>query len=108
MFGDEKNVKDTDLSPTPLLAKERGEGVRWMSYTKTNKLITALYIVTDIMDKDEPFRNKLRTLGTGILSDMYVYPASACGKISELMSFLDIASVVNIISEMNCNILRKE
>jgi hypothetical protein len=29
-------------------------------------------------------------------------------KIAEIMSFLDIASAVNIISEMNCNILRKE
>jgi hypothetical protein len=29
-------------------------------------------------------------------------------KIAEIMSFLSIASTVNIISEMNCNILRKE
>ena len=29
-------------------------------------------------------------------------------KIAEIMSFLDIASAVNIISEMNYNILRKE
>jgi hypothetical protein len=29
-------------------------------------------------------------------------------KISEILSFLDIASAINIISEMNCNILRKE
>ncbi len=79
-----------------------------MSYTKTNKLITALYMVTDIIDKDEPLRNKLRTLGVQTISDINYTPALACGRISEIMSFLDIASAMNIISLMNCNILRKE
>jgi len=79
-----------------------------ISYTKTNKLITALYMVTDIMDKDEPLRNKLRTLGTQIISDMHSTPTNACGKVHQIMSFLDIASAINIISEMNTNILRKE
>jgi DNA-binding HxlR family transcriptional regulator len=69
-------------------------------------------MVTDIIDKDEPLRNKLRTLGVEILSDITSSPretiGSICGKISKIMSFLDIASTINIISEMNCNILRKE
>ncbi len=79
-----------------------------ISYTKTNKLITALYMVTDIIDKDEPLRNKLRTLGTEIISDMYYGPINACTKIDQIMSFLDLSSTLNIISEMNCNILKKE
>jgi hypothetical protein len=79
-----------------------------MSYTKTNKLITALYMVTDIIDKDEPIRHKLRTLGSGIISDIHSSPVSACNKIYEILSFLEIAFAINIISEMNCNILRKE
>jgi hypothetical protein len=71
-------------------------------------------MVTDIIDKDEPLRIKLRTLGTGIISDInsshstHARLSDACDKISETLSFLDIASTVNIISEMNCNILRKE
>lgn len=112
MFREEKNlkdsqkdsIKDTQNTPAPYQAVGFGLG----SYTKTNRLITALYMVTDIIDKDEPLRNKLRTLGTGIISDMYSSTSDACGKISEIMSFLDIAFAVNIISEMNCNILRKE
>ena len=87
-----------------------------MQYTKTDKLITALYMVTDIIDKDEPLRNKLRTLGTGIISDTYLIQSNHIGhtaslmrgKISEIISFLGIASAINIISEMNCNILKKE
>jgi hypothetical protein len=120
MFGEEKNLKDTVSSPSPLQGEGRGEvslsqGLV-LSYTKTDKLITALYMVTDIIDKDEPLRNKLRTLGAGIISDMHLVQQNNAeqamsfiqDKISELMSFLDIASAVSIISEMNCNILRKE
>jgi hypothetical protein len=115
MFGDKKNlkdsqesVKDTSSMPAPYQAGGFGAG----SYTKTQKLIIALYMVTDIVDKDEPLRNKLRTLGTGIISDTHSHDTLArtvlASRISEIMSFLDIASAMNIISEMNCNILRKE
>ena len=38
-----------------------------LSYTKTHKLVTALYMVTDIIDKEEPIRNKLRILGVEII-----------------------------------------
>jgi hypothetical protein len=79
-----------------------------LSYTKADKLITALYMVTDIIDKEEPLRNKLRTLGVSILSDIKIFPLSACPKIGEVLSFLDIARALNIISPMNCDILRKE
>jgi hypothetical protein len=108
MFGEEKNLKDTN-SPLPNLPLSKGEELGGgLSYKKTQKLITALYMVTDIIDRDEPLRNKLRTLGTGIISDMYSAPLDAYTKIAEIMSFLDIAYTLNIISEMNCNILRKE
>jgi DNA-binding HxlR family transcriptional regulator len=104
MFRDENNLKDHSNNPG-LVLKDSPLSI---SYTKTDKLITALYMVTDIIDKDEPLRNKLRTLGTGIISDINTAPANACLKISEIMSFLGIASTINIISEMNCGILRKE
>lgn len=108
MFREEKNVKDikSPLSDIPF-NKEEGQG--WsLSYTKTNKLIAALYMVTDIIDKNEPLRNKLRTLGIGIIEDINFTPWNIRSKISELMSFLDIAYGINIISSMNCNILRRE
>ncbi len=79
-----------------------------VSYIKTNKLITALYMVTDIIDKDEPLRNKLRTLGAEIISDIHSIPANAYSRITQIISFLDIAAAINIVSEMNSNILRKE
>jgi len=118
MLTGDKNLKDPEGKLTASYeAGSQNMSITVFSYTKTNKLITALYMVTDIIDKGEPLRNKLRTLGAGIISDMYliqqnhaghIASSDACSKISEIMSFLDIASAINIISEMNCNILRKE
>ncbi len=91
-----------------------GQQVSLTSYAKTNKLITALYMVTDIMDKEEPLRNKLRTLGVEILSDPERKPSASYGagmsitRIEHVISFLDIASAMNMISEMNSSILKKE
>ena len=84
------------------------------SYTKTTKLVSALYMVTDIMDKEEPLRNKLRNLGSNIISDIHSFDKGQAlcnqinSKVFEVMSFLEIASSVGIISEMNSSILIKE
>ncbi|MBI2627545.1 hypothetical protein HYW72_01295 [Candidatus Nomurabacteria bacterium] len=108
----QKNLKDPERKPSASYGAGTLEMSVTGSYTKTNRLITALYMVTDIIDKDEPLRNKLRTLGTEMISDTYSLDTLArtvlARRINEIMSFLDIASAMNIISQMNCNILRKE
>src|SRR3990167_4469693 len=73
-------------------------------------------MVTDVMDAGEPLRNKLRTLGTGVISDMNTLSLTpslsrtmqTVSKIGETLSFLDIAFTISIISEMNYSILKKE
>jgi hypothetical protein len=116
MLSGNKNLKDPERkSLTSYGAGSENLSVMG-SYTKTHKLITALYMVTDIVDKDEPLRNKLRTLGAEIISDMHLIQRNNAGhtasfthgKIAEILSFLDIASAINIISEMNSSILKKE
>src|SRR3989338_7918346 len=121
MIGGEKNlkdsegksIKDTSSTLTSYQASGLGSGSVIWSYTKTNKLITALYIVTDIMDSNEPIRLKLRTLGVNILSDMSAQVGitsltrlNLVKKIQEVVSFLDIASTIGLISLMNSNILK--
>ena len=116
MFGDEKKLKDSSSTPSASYRADAPGVSIIISHAKTQKLVTALYMVTDIIDRDEPLRNKLRTLGVEILSDIHIIQQNntgntmsfICNKISEVMSFLGIASDINIISEMNCNILRKE
>jgi len=98
------NLKDssTDLSIT---LKDTNFPI---SYNKLDKLVTALYMVTDILDKDEPLRHKLRTLSAEIISDIYYTPSNSIGRVVSIVSFLDIASALNLISEMNASILKKE
>ncbi len=105
-----ENLKDIDSSlSNPSLNKWEDQS-KGLSFTKTNKLITALYMVTDIIDQEEPIRHKLRTLGVEIISDTSTLPKAGfdMGKIDQIVSFLSIASAMNFISEMNCNILKKE
>lgn len=94
------HIKDTTLS---------------FSYTKAKKLVTALFMVTDIMDKYESIRNKLRNLGLEIISDIsttlsrtdYI-SIGLLNKISQTLILLDIAGDTKLISPMNANILKKE
>ncbi|MBP9715444.1 MAG: hypothetical protein KBD52_03090 [Candidatus Pacebacteria bacterium] len=103
-----KNIKDVTLS-----LKDTAISI---SYTKTNKLITALYMVTDILDNTEPLRHKMRVLGADVLSDMYLansYSIKDTGlkvisNINAIVSFLDLSFTLGMISEMNVNILKKE
>ncbi|MEK7572293.1 MAG: hypothetical protein AAB493_00340 [Patescibacteria group bacterium] len=110
MLGENKNLKDPERKSLTSYGAGSTDVSVTLTYTKTNKLITALFMVTDIMDKDEPLRNKLRTLGTEIISDISAISKAGfdTGKINQVLSFLDIASAINMISEMNSNILKKE
>ncbi len=113
MFGDDKNLRDNSQKPikdnVSGTVLYKGQEVVFESYPKLNKLITALYIVTDIIEKDEPVRLKLRTLGVEILSDINSVSRTEINKKTKsILSFLDIARAINLISEMNFNILKKE
>jgi myo-inositol catabolism protein IolC len=86
---------------------------------KTEKLVTALYMVTDCMDTDDALKSKLRELGVELLSDMYklsnlspqdkhVHISTSLARIDEVLSFVEIAYTIGFISEMNTMILKKE
>lgn len=104
----QNNFKDSQTRQIALK-----DSINSMSYKKTNKLITALYMVTDIMEKDEPIRSKLRTLGVEILSDINSKNLTHSikdtdQKVQEILLLLSIAEDMNFISSMNSNILKKE
>lgn len=108
MFSQNDNSKNGLRDGSQTLGVTVKDTSKSISYTKTTNLITALYMVTDIMDRDEPLRFKLRTLGSEILSDIYSNPGNSLRRISEVSAFLDIAGIVGIVSDMNINILRRE
>lgn len=105
---DSKNIKDTALT-----LKDKPISI---SHTKTNKLITALYMVTDIMDDSEPLRHKMRTAGADVLSDIYLVNnftikdtgLKVMNNINVIIAFLDLGVTLRMISEMNASILKKE
>ena len=86
---------------------------------KTQKLVTALYMVTDCMETEDALKEKLRLLGVDLLSNIYklptLLPANRSTQISEslaivyeIISFIEIAETIGYISEMNTNILKRE
>lgn len=86
---------------------------------RTEKLITALYMVTDCVVSDRVLKTKLRSLGVDLLSDIYklynipsfekvAHLNISIQKVNEILSFVDISSVIGFISEMNASILKRE
>ena len=86
---------------------------------KTEKLVSALYMVTDCMETDDALKGKLRLLGVSLLSDIYNLSTLSpmeknsnifvlLNHIQEILSFIEIAYTIGFISEMNTNILKNE
>lgn len=85
------------------------------SHSKAKNLVTALFMVTDIMDKDESIKKKLRNSGLEIISDIYntsywtdIKIKDIIIKVSFIVTLIDIASDLKMISIMNSSILKKE
>lgn len=86
---------------------------------KTERLTSALYLVSDLINSTEPLKTSLREKGIEMLSDICVLAdftkenkddvfLKIMTGISALTSLLRVASVGGFISEMNSNILQKE
>lgn len=83
---------------------------------KSERLVTALYIVTDLIDGSEPIKNGLRKNSVVLLSSMNALMqydvkdrttefASALKSVMEIISLLHVASVTGLVSEMNGKLL---
>ena len=86
---------------------------------KTEKIVTAVYMVTDFMPVSEPLKIELRTLSVNLLSRIRSVARKAtepdygmiedCKNISEdISSLLGLAITIGLLSEMNGNILQNE
>lgn len=88
-------------------------------YKKTEKLLTALYMVTNLFVDNDPVKWEVRTLGLGLLSSSLSLRDKSTvegkeiiidtiSKAVEIISLLEVASIAGLISEMNLTILKKE
>lgn len=90
-----------------------------LTLKKTEKIITALYMVTDCLPEGEPLCNHLRTTGLAFASKMhtlcsyfaepkYTQVDDTLRLIEEMQYYLDMGMTVRLISPMNTSILSSE
>lgn len=83
---------------------------------KSERLVTAMYLVTDLMSDNEPIKHGLRKNSVSLLSSMNSLSQSdvkdrvaefkgSLRSVTEIISLLHVASTTGIVSEMNGHIL---
>jgi hypothetical protein len=87
-------------------------------YKKTEKLATALYMVTNLFSDSEPMKWALRKKVSEMLSFILGYKNSASGqgaflgsvkdRVLDIVSSLEVASKSGLVSPMNFSILQQE
>lgn len=91
----------------------------WYISKKAEKLMTAVYILTDLLSDSEPIKRHLREASLVILKDIHLLWNQTLSKRKELarriadsvegvLSFMEIASATGLISRMNADILKSE
>jgi len=88
------------------------------AYKKLERIVSALYLVTNFLSDLEPIKWQFRSVGNSILSQTLSLSFDPLSKselanqmtndLVKLLSLLDISYVAGLISEMNFNILKKE
>lgn len=94
-----------------------GDGFTLFAHKKTEKITSALYLVTNLLSDSEPIKAALRDKSLNILNEILPHSSSALQSrivshihpsVSELMALLGIAQQAGLISEMNGTILGGE
>jgi hypothetical protein len=107
-----KDKKDTDL-----LQKDTTE--LSFIYQKSERLVSGLYVVTELLSDTEPIKWKLRDVASKLISDISNLSGRSgvrktdvledvMGDVQSVLSFLKIARTGNIVSEMNYRVLFDE
>ena len=85
---------------------------------KAEKISTAIYMVTDLIESIDPIRQKMRSCSIDLIGqtramssafsgDIYFNIARTVNTSWELMSLIEVSSSVGFVSDMNANILKK-
>lgn len=87
-------------------------------YKKTERMVTAIYMITNFFGDNEPLKWKLRNNSGELLSDMIMLKQVTSGDsaikekvlniLSEMLSLFTVAHYAGIVSDMNYKILQTE
>lgn len=86
---------------------------------RAEKIITALYMVTDFIKDNEPIKGELRSVGLSLLgathditkNSVTLFKATlpeVTALVRKTISFLEVSATMSLISDMNYQILRNE
>ncbi len=117
---DSANQKDSNSQNSSLIEQFISDSqVFSFVHKKLEKLVSALYMVTDFMDLNEPIRTKLRVSGTELLTYLSRTYAEgerekkaalryALNELSSIVSLCEVARSTGAVSQMNFSILKDE
>lgn len=114
---DKKDISKVPNPSNSIGQKLSHEAVFMSLSKKTEKISTALYMVTDLIDVADPIRQRVRECSVDLIAetrsmssafsgDIYFSIARAINKSWEIVSLVEVASSVGFISDMNARILK--
>lgn len=115
--GENKDFYLSKKMPNMAGIQDIGQGIAF--HKKTQKIVTAIYLVTNFLSEDNPLRHTLRHSSMKLLSligsivfSVHPNPQKAQSEIrfhsNQIISALSVAFYSGYISEMNYRILEKE
>ena len=117
------NLIGLDTQKTPVIKTDisvlfAGDSFGLFVFKKTEKIVTAIYLLTGLMSDKEPMKEKLRSLATDMLSNTLlmservwgeeIYQKNLSSALCEMTVLFDIAKTAKMMSEMNHKIITDE
>ena len=100
------------------MASDYKKQANWLSY-KIERLVSALYLVTDLINTNDPLKWQIRNVGVVLLTEVgklaelapadrkkLIYTINE--NLAEINSLLEVAVTAGLISRMNYALLKKE
>lgn len=114
----QKDIPQDDKNPGGIGQTAKRESISFV-IRRTEKLTSALYLVSDIMSEREPLKWKVREIAVDLLSDVTLLQTAsgsekitvlrgAVKKAEKVIAFIDVAETTKLVSEMNASVLRRE
>lgn len=119
MESDNKNISDISRKNADAVSFFGVDSDFVFVYKKTEKLVSAIYMVTNLFSDSEPMKWSLRKKSTDLLSLMVSYKdiseinqndfsQKVKAKVLEVVSLFEVSSFGGLVSPMNFSILKQE
>ena len=110
--------QNSQVTKTDINVLFAGDSFGLFVFKKTEKIVTAIYLLTGLMSDKEPMKEKLRCLATDMLSNTLlmservwgeeVYQKNLSSALCEMSVLFDVAKTAKMMSEMNHKIITDE